>query len=70
MGTRIYGLPKGEPIEAECCAIWINLDENETQRFKVFVEHLEDLFAALKPAVLKPQEYDWEFLKGCYGRQE
>ncbi|HXH10049.1 MAG TPA: hypothetical protein VNP04_09865 [Alphaproteobacteria bacterium] len=58
MDTRVYDLPEGEQIEEECCAIWINLDENETQRFKVFVKHLEDLFAALEP-----KEYGWGFLE-------
>lgn len=58
MDTRVYDLPEGEQIEEECRAIWINLDENETQHFKIFIEHLEDLFAALKP-----KQYGWEFLE-------
>jgi hypothetical protein len=58
MDTRVYDLPEGEQIEAECRAFWINLDENETKHFKIFVKHLEDLFAALEP-----KEYGWDFLE-------
>jgi hypothetical protein len=58
MDTRVYDFPTGEQIEDECRAIWINLDENETLRFKVFMGHLEGLFA-----VLKPKQYGWEFLE-------
>jgi len=56
--TEVYELPTGEQIEDEHRTIWINLDENQTQHFKVYIEHLEGLFAALKP-----KEYGWEFLE-------
>ena len=61
MDTRIYDLPEGGQLEDERRAIWINLDESKTQHFKAFkkfIEHLEGLFA-----VLKPKQYGWEFLE-------
>jgi hypothetical protein len=47
MHTEVYDLPTGEQIENERRTIWINLDENHTQLFKVFIEHLKGLFADL-----------------------
>ena len=58
MHPEVYDLPTGEQIEEERRTIWINLNENSTQHFKVFVKRLECLFK-----VLKPKEYGWEFLE-------
>ena len=58
VNPKVYELPTGEQIEDERRTIWINLDENQTQHFKVCIKHLEDLFHCLKP-----KEYRWEFVE-------
>jgi len=60
----LSGLPAGIRVdpdtgeESEHPAIWMRLDEEETDQLKAFVLRMEKLFG-----VLKPQALGWDFLK-------